>query len=231
MVDSCDGVLIGEDIEGPYGGAFKITRDLSQRCQGRVLNTPISEAAITGIGTGLALGGMTAIVEIMFGDFLTLCFDQLYQHACKFESMYNGSVHVPLVVRTPMGGKRGYGPTHSQSIEKHFLGIPGLQILTLNTRVPPSEILGELFRQSHGPTLLVENKILYTRTLSTEMIPGFTVSFSDEYYPTTRISPNGSIPDVTVVCYGGSLEDVEKAIVLAFDEEEILSEVICPSRF
>jgi 2-oxoisovalerate dehydrogenase E1 component len=103
-------VLIGEDIEGPYGGAFKVTRDLSREFPGRVKNTPISEAAIVGLGNGMALNGLLPVVEIMFGDFLFLAADQIANHAAKFRYMYNEQVKVPLIVRTPMGGKRGYGP-------------------------------------------------------------------------------------------------------------------------
>ncbi|MFV0276921.1 MAG: hypothetical protein ACK5HY_07025, partial [Parahaliea sp.] len=124
-----DVVLLGEDIRSPYGGAFKVTRGLSFAHPDRVLNTPISEAAIVGIGNGLALGGKRPVVEIMFGDFLTLCFDQILNHAAKFRGMYNRQVENPLVVRTPMGGGRGYGPTHSQNLEKHFAGVPGLRVL------------------------------------------------------------------------------------------------------
>lgn len=72
---------------------------------------------------GLALAGKTVIAEIMFGDFLSLAFDQLLNHASKFHSMYAEEIPIPLIVRTPMGGGRGYGSTHSQSIEKHFAGI------------------------------------------------------------------------------------------------------------
>ena len=223
-------VMIGEDIEGEYGGAFKVTRDLSQRFPSRVWNTPISEAAITGIGSGLALGGWRPVVEIMFGDFLTLTFDQLLQHAVKFSAIFDGKVDVPLVVRTPMGGKRGYGPTHSQSIEKHFLGIPDLDVLALNVRVSPKLVYERLFASVSRPTLVVENKILYTRFLHTDEISGFSVWISDEVFPTVRISPVAGTPDVTIVCYGGTLEDVEQAIQLAFDDEEILCEVICPTQ-
>lgn len=222
-------MLIGEDIEGPYGGAFKVSRDLSQLFPGRVRNTPISESAITGIGTGLALGGYAPLVEIMFGDFLTLALDQLLQHACKFRRMYNGKVNVPLIVRTPMGGKRGYGPTHSQSIEKHFLGIPDLRVAALNLRLAPEAIYDAVFAAGDVPTLVIENKILYTRFLDTDPIPGFAILFSDERFPTVRIAPMGRNPDVTVFCYGGTLEDVQKAVSRAFDQEEICCEVICPS--
>jgi 2-oxoisovalerate dehydrogenase E1 component len=173
---------------------------------------------------------MIAVAEIMFGDFMTLTFDQLYQHATKFSTMYNGRVEVPLVVRTPMGGKRGYGPTHSQSIEKFFLGIPGLTVLALNNRLSPLETYRTLFSSLKSPALVIENKILYTRFLDQEPPTGFSVEFSDEQHPTVRISPESSEPDVTVVCYGGNLEDAEHAANQLFDEDEILCEIICPTQ-
>ncbi len=122
-------VVLGEDILDPYGGAFKVTQGLSTRFPDRVFTTPISEAAIVGVSVGLALRGRHPIAEIMFGDFVTLAADQLINHAAKYAAMYNGRVRVPLVVRTPMGGGRGYGPTHSQSLERLFLGIPHLTVL------------------------------------------------------------------------------------------------------
>ena len=122
-------VVLGEDILDPYGGAFKVTRGLSSRFPERVFTTPISEAAIVGLASGLSLRGLRPIAEIMFGDFLLLAGDQLVNHAAKFRWMYNDGVRVPMVIRTPMGGRRGYGPTHSQSIEKHFMGVPGLWVV------------------------------------------------------------------------------------------------------
>ncbi len=121
--------VLGEDILDPYGGAFKVTRGLSTRFPDRVLTTPISEAAILGISTGMALRGLRPVAEVMFGDFITLMADRLINHAAKFRWMYNEQVRVPLVLRAPMGGRRGYGPTHSQSLEKLFLGVPGLKVL------------------------------------------------------------------------------------------------------
>ena len=143
-------VLIGEDIESPYGGAFKATKGLSNAFPGRVRNTPISEALIVGLGNGLALAGMRPVCEIMFGDFLTLAADQWLNHAAKFRYMYNEQVHVPLILRTPMGGRRGYGPTHSQSIEKHFLGVPGTRVLAMNHRSDPGEFYDYLLRGSRS---------------------------------------------------------------------------------
>ncbi|MBL7739741.1 MAG: hypothetical protein JNK14_11010 [Chitinophagaceae bacterium] len=229
--------LIGEDIEFTndhtpkgYGGAFKVTKDLSILFPGRVRNTPISEAAIVGISTGLAVSGFRAIAEIMFGDFCTLILDQLLQHACKFERMFNGLVKVPLVVRTPMGGKRGYGPTHSQSIEKFFLGIPDLHVFALNHRIDPHFFYRNIFTSVHTPSLVIENKVLYTRVINEKNLNGFIIQQTDESFPTIRITPINKKPVVTVFCYGGMLEEAEKAMMQAFDEEEILCEIIAPSR-
>ncbi|HEX4123513.1 MAG TPA: thiamine pyrophosphate-dependent enzyme [Tepidisphaeraceae bacterium] len=222
-------VLIGEDIEGPYGGAFKVTRDLSLQYPGRVRNTPISEAAIVGIGNGLALGGMVPVCEIMFGDFLTLCADQLINHASKFRYMYNDQVHVPLIVRTPMGGKRGYGPTHSQSLEKHFLGLPGTRMLALHHRFDPGLIYDRLLETVDRPTIVIENKLLYGQKVSDQAPAGFVLEHSDDAYPDTRLRPEGRA-DLTILCYGGMLMDVEKAVERLFDEHEIACEIICPTQ-
>ncbi len=229
-------LMIGEDIEyttayapKPYGGAFKVTRDLSRLFSGRVKNTPISEAAITGIGTGLALSGFRPIVEIMFGDFTTHILDQLLQHAAKFELMFNRLVQVPLIIRTPMGGKRGYGPTHSQSIEKIFMGIPNLNVVALNHRISPELIYSNIISKTANPHLVIENKVLYTRDMNAERLKGFDYLVSDELFPTLCITPSGSVPDITIICYGELLFDVEEAVKKAFVDDEILCEVICPS--
>lgn len=228
-------IMLGEDIEyltqwttKPYGGAFNVSSDLSEQFA-LVKNTPISEAAIVGVGTGLAISGMAPIVEIMFGDFLTLAFDQIYNHACKFFGMYNGQITVPLVIRTPMGGKRGYGPTHSQSLEKHFLGITNLNVIAFNYRIPPKQLYKAAFTEQN-PILVIENKVLYTRKVQVDVQVGYEVKVSNEKYPTIKISPQERKADITVVCYGELLEDVEKAIELAFEEEEIFCEIICPSQ-
>jgi 2-oxoisovalerate dehydrogenase E1 component len=220
-------VLLGEDIEGPYGGAFKVTKNLSQQFPGRVLSTPISEAAIVGLGNGLALQGLRPVCEIMFGDFLALAADQLINHAAKFAYMYNGKVSVPLIVRTPMGGKRGYGPTHSQSLEKHFLGLPGTLVLALHYRFDPAGIYDTLFETIDRPALVIENKLLYTTHISDEVPAGFVLEHSQERFPCTRLRPL-TTADVTVVCYGGLLQDVEKAVDRLFEEHDIVCEVICP---
>jgi 2-oxoisovalerate dehydrogenase E1 component len=143
--------------------------------------------------------------------------------------MYNGQVSIPLVIRTPMGGKRGYGPTHSQSLEKHFLGITDLSIIALNYRIPPKQLYQVAFAEKN-PTLVIENKVLYTKKLQTNVLLGYELGISNEKYPTVKISPQERKPDLTVLCYGEVLEDVEKAMELAFEEEEIFCEIICPSQ-
>jgi 2-oxoisovalerate dehydrogenase E1 component len=222
-------VLIGEDIEGPYGGAFKVTKDLSIEFPGRVRNMPIAESAIVGLGNGLALSGLVPVCEIMFGDFMTLAADQIINHAAKFKYMYNDQVDLRLVIRTPMGGKRGYGPTHSQSLEKHFLGLPGTRMLALHHRHDPGAIYDTLFTTIDRPTIVIENKLLYGLKTGDAAPEGFALEQSDELFPTTRIRPEGPA-DVTILCYGGMLADVEKALEPLFEEDEIACEVICPTQ-
>ncbi len=230
MAERDDIAFIGEDVLSPYGGAFKIAKDLSDLHPERVLSTPISEASIVGIGTGLALSGFQPLVEIMFGDFLTLGFDQLLNHATKFRSMYGRDLPVPVVVRAPMGGYRGYGPTHSQSIEKHFMGIPDLDVIALNQRVCPKSLYQAIYADLRQPTLVVENKVLYTEPLKEAPVPGYELQLTDERYPCLRIRPEADRPQLTVVCYGYMLTLVEAALDIAFDEHEIVCEVICPTQ-
>ena len=221
--------LLGEDIEGPYGGAFKVTKDLSQSFPDRVRNTPISEAAIVGIANGLALAGMRPICEIMFGDFLTLAADQIINHASKFQWMYNGKVTVPVVIRTPMGGRRGYGATHSQCLEKHFLGLPGTRVLALHAHYDPYALYKRLFETIDRPVLVIENKILYGEYVTHQTVNGFWCEHTDEEFPTTRIRSSAA-PDITIVCYGTSLSEAEKAVDRLFEEHEIVGEIVCPTQ-
>src|SRR4030042_7079068 len=159
--DNLNVYLLGEDILDPYGGAFKVSRGLSTNFPERVLTTPISEAGFVGVAAGMALRGLRPVVEIMFGDFISLIADQMINHIAKFRWMYNDQVRVPLVVRTPMGGRRGYGPTHSQTLEKIFLGVPGLRVLAVNNFIDPSALLADTIINTQDPVLFIENKLLY----------------------------------------------------------------------
>ena len=222
-------VIIGEDVESPYGGAFKVTTGLSENFPDRVRNTPISEAAITGIGNGLALGGYRPVVEIMFGDFLTLATDQWVNHAAKFAWMYNGQVKVPLILRTPMGGKRGYGPTHSQSIERLFVGQQGTRVLMLHHRYSPALLYRNLFAAGDAPTLVVENKLLYGAMADPVPLPGFQLLEGGGPFPVVRLKPDGAA-DITLVTLGGVSQDAEQALRILFEEHEVLADLFLPTQ-
>ena len=227
-------VMVGEDIEYqtsftgvPYGGAFKITKDLSEKYKGRVRNCPIAEQAIMGIGNGLAFMGHTTFVEIMFGDFMTLTLDQFLQHASKFSLMFGRNLKHPLVVRTPMGGRRGYGPTHSQSIEKHFLGIPNVEVLAINNIIDPQEIYSSLLTDICKPTIVIENKVLYTH-FGFKVKEGFRLYATEEKFPTAIYRPGSIVTHVTIACYGGMAEVAKEAIeILA--EYDIVCELVSPT--
>jgi pyruvate/2-oxoglutarate/acetoin dehydrogenase E1 component len=226
--------LLGEDILDPYGGAFKVTRGLSTRFPERVLTTPISEAAIMGLCTGMAMRGLRPVAEVMFGDFVTLMADQLINHAAKFRWMYNEQVRVPVVLRAPMGGRRGYGPTHSQSLEKLFLGVPGLRVLAPNTLGDPADLLKTAIFQDETPILFVEHKLLYTRSL---LEPGvgdladFKVEQTGINYPAylLRFSTMAK-SQLTIAAYGYNFELARAAALTLAYEYEIFSEIVLFSQ-
>ncbi|MCZ7474839.1 MULTISPECIES: 2-oxo acid dehydrogenase subunit E2 [unclassified Micromonospora] len=154
--------LLGEDVADPYGGAFKVTQGLSTAYPDRVLSTPLSENGITGVAGGLALCGDTVIVEIMFGDFAGLAFDPILNLITKSVAMYGERTPMRVVIRCPVGGGRGYGATHSQSPQKHFIGIPHLALYELSPLHDAADVLAAALRRDE-PAMLFEDKILYTR--------------------------------------------------------------------
>ena len=152
--------ILGEDIAG-YGGAFKVTQGLVEEFGAeRVRNTPISENTIVGVGVGAAVCGMRPIVDIMFQDFIALAMDQLVNHAAKFYYMYGNQASVPLVVRTPAGGGRNYGPTHSQSLEAWLIHVPGLKVVAPAFASDAKGLLKAAIRDAN-PVVFVESKLLY----------------------------------------------------------------------
>lgn len=221
-------LFIGEDVKSPYGGAFKISENLSDLFPEQVINTPISEAAIVGIGCGLALKGYYPIIEIMFGDFTTLCMDQILNHASKFRYIYNEQVNIPLIIRTPMGGNRGYGPTHSQTLDKHFFGIPGLKILAINNLIDPKYIYKALIESNQDPVFIIENKVLYTKLIRNNPPRGFEYNFFKKDFPTVIISPTSKKIDVTIISYGGLSDIIYEVVDRLFEEYDIIAQFICP---
>ena len=159
--------LIGQDIADPYGGAFGVTRGLSTRYPERVMSAPISEAAMVGAANGLALAGDKVIVELMFGDFAALAFDQLLNFAAKSVEMYGSRRPMRVLLRCPVGGNRGYGPTHSQSLQKHFIGIPNLSLHELSRFHDAAPLLDAIF-SSGEPAILFEPKTLYPQRVCRE---------------------------------------------------------------
>jgi pyruvate/2-oxoglutarate/acetoin dehydrogenase E1 component len=235
-------VLIGEDVLDPYGGAFKVTRGLSTAYPDRVLTTPVSEAGIVGVGAGMALRGLRPVVEIMFGDFLTLAADQLINHAAKFRWMYNEQVSLPLVIRTPMGGRRGYGPTHSQTLEKLFMGVPGLRLLAPTALGDPGELLYSAVCTTDAPILFIENKLLYNQPLHDEDLdfviePSSPIPYSPEgmgakgvgenHSPAYCLSLRDAPPSVlTLTAYGYMAELALQAARRLAYEHEVFTELL-----
>ncbi len=224
--------FLGEDILDPYGGAFKVSKGLSTAFPGRVLTTPISEAGIVGAATGMALRGLRPVVEIMFGDFVTLISDQVVNQAAKFRWMYNEQVRVPMVVRTPMGGHRGYGPTHSQSLEKMFLGVPGLKVVAPNSLGDPAELL-EAAIADEDPVLFIEHKLLYPRLLLEEGqadLVDFEIERSAGSYPDFTLRIKNQAPQITLATYGYSFELARAAALQLIYDHEIFPELVVFSQ-
>ncbi|MGN0865591.1 MAG: alpha-ketoacid dehydrogenase subunit beta [Akkermansia sp.] len=150
--------LMGEDIGGSFGGAFKATKGLEERFPGRVINTPISEDAIMGAGIGAALGGMKPILEMQFADFGTLAQNQMGNNAAAH--YYRTGIPVNVTLRMPCGGTPGGGPFHSQSLEALFAHYPGLHVLTPATVADAYSMLKQAVAIP-DPVVFMEHKFLY----------------------------------------------------------------------
>ena len=237
-------LLLGEDILDPYGGAFKVTRGCSTAFPDRVIATPISEAGLGGFCAGLALRGERPVLEIMFGDFMTLLADQLINHISKFRWMYNNTVELPLVIRTPMGGRRGYGPTHSQTLEKLYLGVHGLTVAApLNFELPDGKdcaglLLERVITETSSPVLFIENKLQYLLPLlGSSELPDFNIKAeysqndSTHLYPTVLLTLKGTpAPVITLAAYGYMAELARQAMLKLAYEYEIFCELAAPTR-
>jgi len=195
-------MLLGEDI-GAYGGAFGVTRGLLDKYgPERVRETPISENGFVGVAVGAAMTGLRPVVEIMFMDFILLAADQLINHAAKLHYIYDGRVNVPMVVRTPAGPGRGYGASHSQSLEALFLGVPGLKIVAPSNPADAKGLLIAAIRDP-DPVLFIEAKALYN--IRGEVPDGpFEVPLGR-----ARLAREGD--DLTLVAYGAGVQTCRRA--------------------
>jgi len=195
-------IIFGEDVS-EAGGSFGATRGLRDRFGAeRVLDTPISEAAIAGAAVGAALSGLKPVVEIMFMDFTTLVMDALVNQAAKARFMFGGQSSVPMVLRTPHGGGLGAGPQHSQCLEAWFAHVPGLKVVC---PADPASAYG-LLRAAivdPDPVIVVENKALYAiKADAPERL---------EIVPIGKAATPRPGRDVTIVSYGAAVQTSLKA--------------------
>jgi len=212
--------LLGEDV-GKLGGAFQVTAGLQGEFgRERVMDTPISEAAILGTSVGAAIMGWRPVPEIMFADFLTVCFDQLYNYAPKLKYMSNGGIQVPLTIRTACGAGIRAAAQHSQSLEALCVHCPGLKVVYPGTAYDAYGLLKSSIRDN-DPVIFFEHKLFYF-TPNKEKIPDeeFTI-------PLGKADVKREGKDVTLVAYGFMLT---KALGAAekLQSEGISVEVVDP---
>ena len=152
--------IIGEDV-AEAGHPFKVLSGLVEEFgTDRVIDSPISEAGISGLGLGAAITGMRPIVDIMFGDFLTLIMDQVVNQAAKIHYMSGGSLKAPLTIRTTLGATRRSGAQHSQSLHAWVAHIPGLKVCLPSTPADAKGLLKSAIRDDN-PVVLFEDKMMY----------------------------------------------------------------------
>src|SRR5438270_676322 len=153
--------VIGEDV-AEAGTPFKVMTGLVEEFgAARVVDSPISEAGITGIGVGAAMTGMRPVVDIMFGDFLTLAMDQLANQAAKAHYMSGGRLKVPLTLRTTLGATRRSAAQHSQSLQAWVAHVPGLKVALPAKPFDAKGLLKSAIRDDN-PVVVIEDKMDYT---------------------------------------------------------------------
>jgi pyruvate/2-oxoglutarate/acetoin dehydrogenase E1 component len=210
--------LMGEDI-GRAGGIFMVTADLQQEFgSSRVMDTPISEPGIAGLGVGAAMTGMRPVVEIMFSDFLTLALEQIANQAAKMQYMTGGQAMVPLVVRTTIGAGRGAAAQHSQSMQAWVAHVPGLKVVMPSTPYDAKGLLKAAIRDDN-PVIFFEHKMSYD-------VKG-PVPMEDYVVPLGKADVKRGGTDVTLVATSGmvrvALEAADK-----LGEKGISAEVVDP---
>lgn len=152
-------LVLGEDVGGSFGGAFKVTKGLAEQFgDDRVLNTPIAELTFTGMATGMALMGLRPIIEMQFADFISTAFDSIVQFAATTHYRWGGKV--PWVIRAPSDGGIRSGPFHSQNPEAWFVHTPGLKVVAPSTPADAKGLLAAAVRDDN-PVIYFESKPLY----------------------------------------------------------------------
>jgi pyruvate dehydrogenase E1 component beta subunit len=227
-----DVFLMGEDV-GVYQGAFGVSGNMWEEFGDRVIDTPMSETGFLGCAIGAAVEGMRPIVELMFSDFMAVCWDMIINQAPKMRFMFGGKISVPLVIRTPSGCGTGAAAQHSQSLEAMVCHVPGLKVVVPST---PHDAKGLLLTSiyDNNPVIFLEQKLLY-RTKGMVEDGEYTIPFG-----VADIKRQGS--DCTIVTYGRmvhiclaaaerlalegiSAEVIDLRTLLPLDKEAILSSV------
>jgi 2-oxoisovalerate dehydrogenase E1 component beta subunit len=203
-------VVLGEDV-GKRGGVFLITEGLYELFgPDRVIDTPLSEAAIIGVAAGMAMNGLRPVAEIQFADFIFGGFDQIVSNVAKIRYRTGGQFSVPLVVRAPVGGGVKGGMFHSQSPEAYFVHTPGLKVVTPSTPYDAKGLLISAIRDE-DPVIFFEPKRIY-RTFREEVPEGdYTVPLG-----VARVAREGA--DVSLITYAATVHDCLSAAEKAKSE-------------
>jgi pyruvate dehydrogenase E1 component beta subunit/2-oxoisovalerate dehydrogenase E1 component beta subunit len=187
--------IYGQDV-GAFGGAFKATKNLAQEFPGRVVDAPISEDAIIGLGVGAAIEGLRPIIEMQFADFSTVAFNQIVNQAATL--FWRTTTPCPITVRLPFGGTSGSGPFHSQCMEAIYAHYPGLVVMTPATVEDAYSMLLEAVALD-DPVLFCEHKLLYYH-LKAERLPVEALPVGE-----ARIAREGR--DMTIVAYSAMVHE------------------------
>ena len=194
--------ILGEEV-GRYGGAYGVTKGLIDEFgEERVLDTPISEAAIVGAAVGAAMSGMRPVAELMYVDFIGMTMDQLGNQAAKIRYMFGGQIGVPMVLRTQGGTGRSAGAQHSQSLEAYIMHTPGLRLVMPATVADAYHLLRQSLKQP-DPVVFIEHKGLYTLKEEVDLV-------ADEI-PWGQSALRRSGDDVVLITYSRQLHHVMQA--------------------
>jgi acetoin:2,6-dichlorophenolindophenol oxidoreductase subunit beta len=179
-------ILLGEDVAGgsgsagdqdAWGGVFGVTKGLKGRYPERVLDTPITESAFVGAAVGAAASGLRPVVELMFIDFLGVCFDQILNQAAKFRYMFGGKARTPVVIRTTFGAGLRAASQHSQALYPVVTHVPGLKVVVPSNAYDAKGLLIQAIRDD-DPVIFFENKALYTLETDVPEEP-YTIPFGE----------------------------------------------------
>lgn len=229
--------VLGEDV-AKMGGDFGITQGIYHKWPDRIFDTALSESAIIGLSNGAGLCGLRAVPEIMFADFLGVCFDQLVNNAAKLNFMFGGKAHAPITVRAVQGAGIRCAYHHSACVESWFMNTPGLVVVSPSSPYEAKGMLNAAIR-SDNPVIYLEHKILYN---TRGEVP-------EEYYEVplyqAEVEREGS--DVTVIALqttlplahkaaaelekkGVSVEIIDLRTVMPYDKETLLNSVAKTGR-